>query len=96
MLFATARVLDREIDDAALASEEPAAAGGELNRVKRLGAFEDIEAPGLGGGRFSRLGGFVVFENDGGAGDSVGFGGEEARGGEVWFLLLGSGARYGD
>lgn len=40
-------------------------------------AFEDEEAPLVGGGGEARGGGFVVFEHDGGVCYCVGFGGEE-------------------
>ena len=50
--------------------------------------FEDVEAPGGGGRGKSRFGWFVVFEDYGGIGDGVGFGGELAGGGVVGLLLF--------
>lgn len=61
VLLAAARVLGREIRDGALAPEEPAAARAEGNGFEQVWAFEDVEAPGGGGGGEARFGGFVVF-----------------------------------
>lgn len=87
MLLAATGVLGRDIHDGALAPEEPAAARAERKGFEQVGGFEDVEAPGGGGGGQARFGGFVVFEDDGGAGDGVGFGGEFACGGVVGFLF---------
>lgn len=81
-------MLSGDVDDGALAAEEPAGALAQGERVEEVGSLEDVEAPGGGRGRGARLGGLVVLEDDGGVGGRVGFRGEFARGGVVWFLFL--------
>lgn len=82
-------MLGREIHDGSLAAEEPNAAFVQGQRFEQVGGFEDVEAPGGGGGGLAGFGGFVVFEDDGGVGDGVGFRGEGAGGGVVGLLFLG-------
>jgi len=90
VLLRAAGVVDGEVDDQPLAPDQPAAALGELHHLEQVGPLEDVQPPGLLGGRFARLGRFVVFEHHGGAvdGDGVGFGGEAARRVEVGFVFL--------
>lgn len=50
--------------------------------------LEYVEPPVLGGRRFAGVRGFVVFEDNICAGDSVGLSGEEPGRVIVWFLFL--------
>ena len=50
--------------------------------------FEDVETPVLRRGWFAGVGGFVVFKDDIGAGDGIGFSGKEACCVEIWFFFF--------
>ena len=91
VLLAAAGVLGRDVDDGALAAEQPAAARVQRKRLEQVGPFEYVQPPRRRRGREARRGGFVVFEHDGGVCGRVGCGGEEAGRGVVGFLLFGSG-----
>lgn len=83
-------MLDGDIRDHSLAAEKPAGAFVERYFLEESAGFEDVEEVGLGGRGKAGFGGFVVFEDDGGVGDGVGFGGEEAGGSVVGLLLFDS------
>ena len=64
MLLRAARVIDREIDHEPVASEEPAAARAELDRLEQIRPLEDVQSPGVPRRRLARLGRLVILEHD--------------------------------
>jgi hypothetical protein len=54
-------MLDVVVRDLFIAAEQPGGARVQVDGVEQVFAFEDVDAPLVGCGRFARFGWFVVF-----------------------------------